>query len=78
MRAAAGIRWEVFAEQVRDGGINGLSKSLADGNLRGDSRFNSIKTPFREKVPCHFRGLSECVSEWLAVEAGIRSYFPAR
>ncbi len=40
---------EVFAEKVRDAGIDGLIKSLADGNRGGGSRFNSIKNTFWEK-----------------------------
>jgi len=40
---------EVFAEKVRDGGVDGLIKSLVDGNRGGGSRFNSIKTSFWEK-----------------------------
>jgi phospholipid transport system substrate-binding protein len=40
---------EVFAEKIRDGGVDGLIKSLADGNRGGGSRFNSIKTAFWEK-----------------------------
>jgi len=40
---------EVFAEKVRDGGVDGLIKSLAAGNRGGDSRFNSIKTSFWEQ-----------------------------
>jgi phospholipid transport system substrate-binding protein len=40
---------EVFAEKVRDGGVDGLIKFLVDGNREGGSRFNSIKTSFLEK-----------------------------
>ncbi|HEY5293817.1 MAG TPA: ABC transporter substrate-binding protein [Burkholderiales bacterium] len=40
---------DIFAEKVRDGGVDGLIKSLVDGNLGGGSRFNSIKTSFWEK-----------------------------
>ncbi len=40
---------EVFAEEVRAGGVNGLIKFLADGNREGGSRFNSIKASFWEK-----------------------------
>ena len=40
---------EVFAEKVRDGGVDGLIESLVDGNRRGGSRFNSIKNSFWEK-----------------------------
>jgi phospholipid transport system substrate-binding protein len=39
---------EVFAEKVRDGGIDGLIKFLADENRGGTSRFNSIQTSFWE------------------------------
>ena len=37
---------DVFAEKVRDGGVDGLIKFLVDGNRGGGSRFNSIKTSF--------------------------------
>jgi phospholipid transport system substrate-binding protein len=37
---------DVFAEQVREGGVDGLIKFLADENRGGGSRFNSIKTSF--------------------------------
>ncbi len=40
---------EVFAEKVRDVGVDGLIKSLAAGNRGGGSRFNSIKTSFWEQ-----------------------------
>lgn len=40
---------DIFAEKVRDVGIDGLIKSLADGNRGGASRFNSIKNSFWEK-----------------------------
>jgi len=40
---------EVFAEKVRDGGVDGLIKFLADGNRDGASRFNSVKRSFWEK-----------------------------
>lgn len=40
---------DVFAEKVRDGGVDGLIKFLADENRGGESRFNSIKTSFWEK-----------------------------
>ena len=40
---------EVFAEKVRDGGVDGLIKSLVDGNRGGGSRFNTIKASFWEK-----------------------------
>ena len=40
---------EIFAEKVRDGGVDGLIKSLVDGNRGGGSRFNSIKTSFWEE-----------------------------
>lgn len=39
---------DVFAEKVRDGGVDGLIKFLADGNHGGTSRFNAIKTSFWE------------------------------
>jgi len=41
---------DIFAEKVRDAGIDGLIKSLADGNRGGASRFNSIKNSFWEKT----------------------------
>lgn len=40
---------DVFAERVRDGGVDGLIKFLADGNRGGGSRFNSVKNSFWEK-----------------------------
>lgn len=40
---------DVFAEKVRDGGVDGLIKSLVDANRGGGSRFNSIKHSFWEK-----------------------------
>ena len=40
---------DVFAEKVRDGGVDGLIKSLEDGNRGGGSRFNSVETAFWEK-----------------------------
>jgi len=40
---------DVFAEKVRDGGVNGLISFLADENRGGSSRFNSIKISFWEK-----------------------------
>jgi phospholipid transport system substrate-binding protein len=40
---------EIFAEKVRAGGVDGLIKSLVDGNRGGGSRFNSVKTSFWEK-----------------------------
>ena len=40
---------EVFAEKVRDGGVDGLIKSLVDGNRGGQSKFNSVKAAFWEK-----------------------------
>jgi len=39
---------DVFTEKVRDGGVDGLIKFLADGNRGGTSRFNAIKTSFWE------------------------------
>ena len=35
---------ETFAARVRDGGVDGLIKSLADKNRQGDSRFKSRQT----------------------------------
>jgi len=40
---------DVFADKVRDGGVDGLIKFLVDGNRGGGSRFNSVKTSFWEK-----------------------------
>jgi phospholipid transport system substrate-binding protein len=40
---------EVFSEKVRDGGVDGLIKFLADGNRGGGSRFKSIKNSFWEQ-----------------------------
>jgi len=39
---------EIFAEKIRDVGVDGLIESLVDGNRGGDSRFNSIKNSFWE------------------------------
>ena len=40
---------DVFAEKMREGGVNGLIKYLADSNRAGDSRFKTIKTAVWEK-----------------------------
>jgi phospholipid transport system substrate-binding protein len=40
---------DIFAEKVRDGGVDGLIKFLMDGNRGGRSRFNSVKNSFWEK-----------------------------
>ncbi|MBE0612903.1 MAG: ABC transporter substrate-binding protein [Burkholderiales bacterium] len=40
---------EVFAEKVREGGVEGLIVFLADKNRGGESRFNTIKASFWEK-----------------------------
>lgn len=40
---------DVFAEKVRDGGVDGLIRYLIDENRGSGSRFNSIKTSFWEK-----------------------------
>jgi len=40
---------EVFAEKIREGGVDGLIKSLADGNRGGASKFNSVKDSFWQK-----------------------------
>ncbi len=40
---------DIFAEKVRDGGVSGLIKFLADGNHEGGARFNSVKRAFWEK-----------------------------
>ena len=55
----AGVRMvttyrEVFAEKVRDGGLEGLIKFLVDGNRGRGSRFNAIKTSFWEKTRVMF------------------------
>lgn len=34
---------ETFADQVRDGGVDGLIKSLSDRNRQGDSKLQSLK-----------------------------------
>ena len=48
VRLVASYR-EVFAEKVRDVGVDGLIKSLEKQNRGGGSRFNSIKNSFWEK-----------------------------
>jgi phospholipid transport system substrate-binding protein len=40
---------DVFAEKIRDVGVDGLIKYIADGNRGGGSRFKSIGTAFWEK-----------------------------
>lgn len=40
---------EVFAEKVRDGGVDNLIKFLVDRNRDGGSKFNSVKSSFWEK-----------------------------
>ena len=40
---------EVFAEKIRDGGVDGLIKFLVDANQGRASRFNSFKASFWEK-----------------------------
>jgi phospholipid transport system substrate-binding protein len=40
---------DVFAEKVRDGGVDGLIQFLVDENAGGSSRFNSVRTSFWEK-----------------------------
>ena len=40
---------EIFAEKVRDGGVEGLIKYLVDRNQDGASKFNSIESAFWEK-----------------------------
>ena len=40
---------DVFAEKVRDGGVDGLIKFLADGNRGGGSRFNTVRNSFWEQ-----------------------------
>jgi phospholipid transport system substrate-binding protein len=40
---------DIFAEQVRDGGVDGLIKFLADANRGGGSRFDAIEASVWEK-----------------------------
>ena len=40
---------DLFAEKVREGGVDGLIRFLVDENRGGGSRFNSIKNLFWEK-----------------------------
>lgn len=40
---------EVFGQRVREGGVDGLIKFLADGNHAGRSEFNSVKASFWER-----------------------------
>ena len=40
---------DLFAEKIRDGGVDGLIDFLVDENRGGSSRFNSIKASFWEK-----------------------------
>jgi phospholipid transport system substrate-binding protein len=40
---------EVFGEKVREAGVDGLIKFLADGNRGGGSRFNTVQSSFWEK-----------------------------
>jgi phospholipid transport system substrate-binding protein len=40
---------DVFAEKVRDGGVDGLIKFLVDTNRGGSSRFNTVKNSFWEQ-----------------------------
>ena len=40
---------DVFAEQVREVGVDGLIKFLAEGNRAGGSRFNSVQASFWER-----------------------------
>jgi phospholipid transport system substrate-binding protein len=40
---------EVFAEKIRESGVDGLIKSLEEGNHGGASKFNSVKNSFWEK-----------------------------
>ncbi len=40
---------DIFAEKVREGGVDGLIKFLAAGNRAGSSRFNIVKRSFWEK-----------------------------
>ena len=41
---------DVFAEKVRDGGVDGLIKFLAEENRAGSSRFNTFTASFWEKT----------------------------
>ena len=40
---------DIFAEQVRKGGVSGLIQFLANGNREGSARFNSVRRAFWEK-----------------------------
>jgi len=40
---------DVFAEKIRESGVEGLIKSLAEGNRGGASRFNSVKDSFWQR-----------------------------
>lgn len=48
VRVVASYR-DAFAEQIRDGGVDGLIKFLAEENRQGGSRFNSVRSSFVEK-----------------------------
>jgi len=41
---------DIFAEQVREGGVDGLIKFLADGNREVGSKYNSVKRSFWERT----------------------------
>jgi phospholipid transport system substrate-binding protein len=53
---------DVFAEKVREGGVEGLLKFLADGNRGIRSRFNSVKNSFWEKSRIMFAIFQDMVS----------------
>jgi phospholipid transport system substrate-binding protein len=40
---------DVFAEKIRESGVDGLIQSLEDGNRGGKSRFNAVKDSFWRK-----------------------------
>jgi len=61
---------DIFAEKVRDAGIDGLIKSLADGNRGGASRFNSIKNSFWEKSHVLYAIFQNLFRRRQAIEVG--------
>ena len=48
VRVVASYR-DVFADEVRDGGVDGLIRFLVDANRQRGSRFNSARSAFLEK-----------------------------
>lgn len=53
---------DVFAEKIREGGVDGLLKFLADGNRGIRSRFNSVKNSFWEKSRIMFAVFRDIVT----------------